>query len=235
MIALKRQRRCLCFLALYRKTWNVIRKLYNPVVRFLYMDNTDKYLAASSAIFISLATVGFLVIPQFFDTKITKLNEETIELVSKQRGTLDYMHKANNSIQNERHSKDHLEILRHVSDDNELLIKMESKVLENMHIAALDAINAGLTSGVLSSEDAEKKVKSLESIDSLEDMHAIYLEYFKQAPEGIEELNTKFTENSKRVIRLASQKNRLWYLCFTLQSLGMIVAIVALFRKNPTN
>ena len=72
----------------------------------------EKAFVVLSALFIILATIGLLSVPQFWDRKIKTTTEENTEARSKQKNIAELMEKANSYKDAARVTSDSIEILK---------------------------------------------------------------------------------------------------------------------------
>jgi galactitol-specific phosphotransferase system IIB component len=196
------------------------------------MKRVEKHITISSAILISAATIGFLVIPFFFENKITELKEKNNEIIETQKSVYDILLKANDLNDKFHDIKDQIDImtLLHINK-NDIKTKL-SRVLSMRYESALFYLNAANVTKTISVDEHDSAKRMLDNFKTEQEYQLFYQKYFAIATEQTTLIDGKRKENQKVIDELIHQKNVLWYVSLALQSLGMILALVVLYIKK---
>ncbi len=196
------------------------------------MRSREKVLAVFSACCIIIATFGFLSIPQFFDNSINKLKNENVDLRTRQDITLDLTSKANTYQDTARLQRDSLDLLEGMGAGPETLERKGRDVFNLYRISALDAVNAAVNSGGLTPREADNAVRRMEGIKTYDELREVYREHIRLAGAGVRQVQESADANKKEIVDLSMWKSTLWYIFIAFQSMGMILALFALFFKE---
>lgn len=187
-----------------------------------------KIITIISAIMIAIASVGFLIIPQLFQVRINKLKEENESIISNQRDASDLVHKSIAEMQNYSLFRDNLDLFKSINSNSDLIKKKENNLLFISKSSAQFALSAALAVKKLDPKSYDSETEKIgETVD-----FRIHKEYFKKyieiAGKGTQELDENWKLNIKNIDDLSFWKDALWYFCFFIQSIGFILAIIAL-------
>lgn len=191
-----------------------------------------KVFSITGAIFIIIATLGFLLIQHFFENNALKnRREENINLVSSQKETVGWMEKANSYRELAQLAKDNIDILKSLNVSEEVILKKERDLLLYYRASTVYTINAAVASKIYSASEGEEMITGLEGL-TRKKLHDKYLNYLKQAADGTFKLGDAISHNKKAILNLEKIKDTLWYLCFVCQSIGLLCGLAALFYRG---
>ncbi|RJQ65064.1 MAG: hypothetical protein C4517_00495 [Stygiobacter sp.] len=200
---------------------------------FIGMFNTGfnhmrKIISIISAIMIAIASVGFLIIPQLFEFRINKLKDENESIISSQRDASDFIQKSISAMLNYSLFRDNLDLFKSISLDLDKIKKKESDLLFNSANSAQFALSAAIA---IKKIDQKTYASETEKIMKAFDLgiHKEYcMKYMEIASKGTQELDESRKKNLRTINNLSFWKDALWYFCFFIQSIGFILAIIAL-------
>ena len=190
----------------------------------------EKALILVGGVFILLATVGFLLIAHYLDSKIRITLNQIDENVGKQNRVVQHMVEANvhrESVARIRHSIVIVDALKGPVSE---IDRMRQDQLHSFRVSASSLVNAMSAAG-LDSNQGQKLIDGIESANKKE-LNEFYLEYLIKAGEKTSKLQQQIDAAKSSLMKLNEFKNSLWMFCFLFQSAGMLLGLTALFLKE---
>lgn len=191
----------------------------------------EKTFTVLSASFIAIATIGFLLIQYLLDNKIKNKENENIDLISYQEGTLRWIEKANSYREQAILIQDNLNIMKALNIENSIIKKSKEVFLNFLKYSVSSTINALLASKEVTNEQSETLINEIIDLTETK-LTEKYFIYAKQASDATFNSGEKIGNCKKDINRLKKNKSIFWYSCFTIQSLGLIFGLVAIFVKT---
>ena len=192
----------------------------------------EKWLLTLAAVFIGIATSGFLILQNpRLENKIRDKHEENIGLVSSQQKVADYMEKSNYYRELATLIEADQDILKSLNAPNEVAQRHEDNRLYFYRGAVLDAINAIKASKKWDEVQGDEKEKEINTL-TVGELHDKYLEYMEIAAETTRDLQKRIDDNGINILNLEKNKNRWFYIFFFFQSLGLIFGLFAIVSRK---
>lgn len=204
-------------------------------------ENKGKPFAIFSAIFIGIATVGFLIMPRYFDNPINEIEKTVADLYDAQNNTFDLIMLANLNNSQAQLFGNQVRILKKLNLDFKQIVERSQSVITMHRDSALNALNAAIVSKAVSQEQAvveKNKIEDLLRNTSIRpdivssSLFNIYKEYWKKSADATKTLQKQIEDNRKIMGTRLEIKNYIWMTCVTFQSLGIILAVIALILKE---
>jgi len=190
-----------------------------------------RIFAILGAIFLVIATTGFLLIQQFLDNKISNKNSHNIEFISSQKETLEWIEKANSYRYQASLKKDNISIMKTLGVENNTIDKSYKVYLKYLKTSAIYTINALAALKKIGNKESDELVNKIDNLSEAKLTEA-YLIYIKEAAEATYDLGNKIENNKKDILILEKKENVSWNFCFTSQLLGLICGLLAIIFKT---
>jgi hypothetical protein len=191
-----------------------------------------KILSIISAILILVASAGLLLIPQLFELRIKKLEDDNETIISNQRSAMDYVLKANSSRLDYALFRDNLDLFKMFSKDVIKIREKETSLILTSASSALFALDASLDAKKINQNTYNSEREVVRKANDYDIHKGYYLKYIEIAGKGTTELDELRKQNVKKIDDLKFWKDALWYSCFFIQSIGFILAIIALTMET---
>jgi hypothetical protein len=191
-----------------------------------------KAYPALSALFIILATVGLLLIPQFWDRKIKTTTEENTDAISKRKDIAELIEKANYYQDAAHITSDSMEILKALKVREDITQQRENRYVAYHRSSATYLVYALMASGQLDDREGNDLLLQVDNSMKLGDLRYFYDTQMGKAYVAMNVLRLRIDGNKAKICHLESIRNRLWGLCFAFQSLGMLFGLGALSMRR---
>ena len=195
-------------------------------------NKISKTLAILSSIFISIATIGFIILNFHFDPKINKLEVKNKKCLDKQLQSFDLLNKANYYREISELLDDHYNILKLLDSNNKYLLKNQNRLVKMKKNAIVMAINSVINSEQIDSKDSESSIRNIDSLKTDKQLFDKYTYYMKMGAKGNDFLQTKIDNNFKSIEKITKYKNIFWIMCLVFQSTGMLLGVFSIKYKK---
>ena len=193
----------------------------------------ETILAVLGAIFLAIATTGFLLIQQFLENRIRNKNSSNIELINSQKQTVEWLEKANSYREQANLKHDNTIIMKTLGVESSTIDKSRGIYLKCLQISRMHTINALGASKKIGNEEIDELASKTHKLSEGE-LKAAYLDYAREAAEATCGLGSTIENNKKDILRLEKTKKSLWSICFTFQLLGLICGLLSIASKACT-
>jgi hypothetical protein len=194
-----------------------------------------KILSIVSAIMIGIASLGFLIIQQYYGNRINELKNENESIITNQRDALDCIQKSFSSKLDYALFRDELDLFKIASTDMNKIKEKEHDLLFTIANAAQYALTASMIVKKIDTSTYNSETKKIIGITDYNIHNEYYRKYIEIAAKGTTELDELRKQNVIKINNMSSSKDTLWYSFFLIQSFGLSLAIIAMITNHKIN
>ncbi len=196
------------------------------------MKKIEKRLTIVSALLITIATVGFVIIPFFFENKISELKEKNNEIVDTQKSVYDILLTANNLNDKFHDIIDDIDIMAKLNLNKSTIKNKLSRVFAMRYESALFYLNAAIASKAINRDEYNSAKSKLNSFKTDQEFQSHYDKYFAISTEQTNIIDEQRKENQKSIYEWTDYKNMIWYISLAFQCMGMVIALIIIYIKK---
>lgn len=198
-----------------------------------------KLFTIISIILLGIATLGFLYVPQHFDTQINNKLDKIDNLTFDEDRTIMNLQASERYYYIAVTQRDSATILRTLNNTSAATAR-EKFMIQGLRGAVISAIKAAQVSTAISDTEEINETKKVVELKTYEEIWPVYFHYIKKAQEGVKEMRKSASSLRGQINSLRLNKDKVWYSTFIFQSLGIISALIAAFYevkddKNKTS
>jgi hypothetical protein len=193
----------------------------------------ETIFALFGASFLTIATIGFLLIQQFLENRIRNKNSSSIDLSSSQKETVEWLEKANSYREQATLIHHNIIMMKRLGVERSIIDEPHKAYLHCLKISAMNTINALGASKKIDNEKSEELQEKLHNLSEGE-LKKAYADYAKEAAEATFDLGSTARDHKKDILRLEKAKQVWWCICFTFQLLGLTCGLLSIASKTCT-
>jgi predicted transcriptional regulator len=181
---------------------------------------------------IGIASLGFLIIQQYYENRINELKNENESIDTNQRDASDFIQKSISSRLDYALFKDNLDLFKIVSTDVNKVKEKEKNLIFTSANSAMFALDASIAAKKIDQNTYNSETEKVRKTNNYNIHKEYYLKYIEIAGKGTMELDELRKQKVKKINDLSFWKDTLWYFFFLIQSLGLSLAIIAIMKKD---
>ena len=185
------------------------------------------FFAIAGSIFISISTIGFLLIQTFLDSDIVVLKNRNKRIIQKQREIMDWVLKADTYIEQANTQKAYLEIMKKIEVKDEIINITKKIYKEYIKRSVIYSINALIVSKKIDDEEAGIKLGEVDK-RSMNELILMKNQNLNDAALATNQMNADLNDNKRKIEKAEKNKSLFWNICFSSQLFGLVLGLLSI-------